>query len=218
MRGTKKIDWLNHFLEFIVVVIGILLAFQLNTCREDRQERTLVDSHVTNVIEETQFNKNQIQTSLKASEKLLGKLDSLIKITGREPLDRSTAHILSMELMALDYMYLKRNAYNSLVETGDIRFMENSQLQKDIISLYEYYNWLEGTDTSTRTSYLENYLPYATEQFDLISYQPQVAEVYTNKLFRNYLSVYQYSLRHRLQKQKDLLTIVDDFLDNNALK
>ena len=117
-----------------------------------------------------------------------------------------------MELMSLDYMYLKKNAYNSLVETGDIRFMDNSQLQKDIISLYEYYTWLEGLDTSTRTSYLENYLPYATKNFDLIHYQAQAAEVYTNKLFRNYLSVYRYSLRYRQQKQEDLLAIVDEFL------
>lgn len=218
MRGTKKIDWLNHFLEFIVVVIGILLAFQLNTCRETKQEDFLVDSHVANVIEETHFNKNQIASSLATSEKLLKKLDTLIKITGFETLDRSKAHVLAMELMSLDYLYLKKNAYNSLVETGDIRFMDNSQLQKDIISLYEYYAWLEGTDTSTRTSYLENYLPYATKNFDLITYQPQESEIYTNKLFRNYLSVYQYSLRYRLQKQKDLLEIVDNFLDNNTTK
>ncbi|RDK88336.1 hypothetical protein [Marinirhabdus gelatinilytica] len=212
MRGTKKIDWLNHFLEFIVVVIGILLAFQLNTCREAKKEDNLVESHVKNVVEETQFNKQQIEGSLETSKTLLQKLDTLINLTAQKELDRNSAHILSMELMSLDYMYLKKNAYNSLVETGDIRFMDNSQLQKDIISLYEYYTWLEGLDTSTRTSYLENYLPYATKNFDLIHYQAQAAEVYTNKLFRNYLSVYRYSLRYRQQKQEDLLAIVDEFL------
>ena len=212
MRGTKKIDWLNHFLEFIVVVIGILLAFQLNTCREAKKEDNLVESHVKNVVEETQFNKQQIEGSLETSKTLLQKLDTLINLTAQKELDRNSAHVLSMELMSLDYMYLKKNAYNSLVETGDIRFMDNSQLQKDIISLYEYYTWLEGLDTSTRTSYLENYLPYATKNFDLIHYQAQAAEVYTNKLFRNYLSVYRYSLRYRQQKQEDLLAIVDEFL------
>jgi hypothetical protein len=218
MRGTKKIDWLNHFLEFIVVVIGILLAFQLNTCRGEKQENKLVEGHVENLIEETLFNKSQIKTSLEASENLLEKLDTLIKMTGDQDFNTFTAHVISMELMSLDYMYLKRNAYNSLVETGDIRFMEDAQLQKEIVSLYEYYNWLEAADTSTRTLYLENYLPYATENFDLINYQPQAAEVYSNKLYRNYLSVYQYSVRLRLQKQEDLLKIVDDFLENNTIR
>ncbi len=216
MRGTKKIDWLNHFLEFIVVVIGILLAFQLNTCREGKKEDSLVKDHVTSVIEETQFNKTQINAGMKSSENLLVKVDTLLSITRSKNLDLVEAHRLSMELMSLDFMYLKKNAYNTLVETGDIRFMDSSQLQKDIISLYEYYTWLEGLDISTRTSYLENYLPYATENFDLVNYQAQTAEIYTNKLFRNYLAVYRYSLRYRLQKQKDLLEIVDEFLENHA--
>ncbi|QIE59736.1 hypothetical protein G5B37_09235 [Rasiella rasia] len=216
MRGTKKIDWLNHFLEFIVVVIGILLAFQLNTCREDKKEQALVSSHAENVLEETLFNQKQIQAGMNTSEMLLHKLDSLITITSKESFSIEQAHILSMELMALDYLYIKKNAYNSMVETGDIRFMTNTQMQTDIISLYEYYKWLEGVDMSTRTAYLNNYLPYATENFDLVTSKPQAATIYSNKLFRNYLSVYQYSLRFRLQKQKDLLVVVNNFLEDNT--
>lgn len=214
MRGTKKIDWLNHFLEFIVVVIGILLAFQLNTCREDKKEQALVSSHAENVLEETLFNQKQIQAGMNTSEMLLHKLDSLITITSKESFSIEQAHILSMELMALDYLYIKKNAYNSMVETGDIRFMTNTQMQTDIISLYEYYKWLEGVDMSTRTAYLNNYLPYATENFDLVTSKPQAATIYSNKLFRNHLSVYQYSLRFRLQKQKDLLVVVNNFLED----
>lgn len=218
MGKTKKIDWLNHFLEFIVVVVGILLAFQLNTCREAKKETSLVMGHVTNIVEETEFNRKQLETGKNNSERLLQKLDTLIKITAKPELDRSTAHSLSMELMSLDYLYLKKNAYNSLVETGDIRFMENSNLQNDIISLYEYYSWLEGLDILTRTSYLENYLPYATENFDLINFQSQADEIYTNKLFRNYLAVYRYSLRYRLQKQEDLIALIDEFLEKHSSK
>ncbi|MDX1461753.1 MAG: hypothetical protein R3359_01750 [Marinirhabdus sp.] len=215
MRGTRKIDWLNHFLEFIVVVIGILLAFQLNTCRESKKEAHLVERHTSKIYDETLFNKTQIETGISNSERLLGKLDTLIKTIETAPLDVAKAHRLSMELMALDYLYVKRNAYNSLVETGDIRFMEDTQLQSDIVSLYEYYHWLEGLDTSTRTSYLENYLPYATENFDLIHYTPQEPEIYTNKLFKNYLAIYRYSLRYRLQKQNDLLEKINSYLDKH---
>ena len=45
MTTKKKIDWLNHGLEFIVVVIGILLDFQLNTWSEQRKQRLIIDEH-----------------------------------------------------------------------------------------------------------------------------------------------------------------------------
>lgn len=213
MRGTKKIDWLNHTLEFIVVVIGILLAFQLNTCRESKKEQLLVQEHVENILEETKFNRLQVDASITNSERLLGQLDSLITLTAEKDLKVAEAHRLSMSLMSLDYMYIKKKAYNSFVETGDIRFMEDAEFRDEIISLYEYYLWLEGLDTSTRTSYLENYLPYATENFDLIDYKPEAPQVYTNKLFRNYLAVYRYSIRYRLQKQQEVRDVMDAFLE-----
>lgn len=214
MRGTQKIDWLNHFLEFIVVVIGILLAFQLNTCSEKKKEGKLVEEHIESIVEETSLNKSLLGTSIKNSERLLSLLDSTITLTGKDTIPINSVHSLSMQLMSLDYIYIKKNAYNSLVQTGDIRFIENSTLQNDIISLYEYYGWLQGLDDSSRITYLENYMPYATQNFDLISYRPQKEEVYTNKLFRNYLSVYKYSLNFRLQKQVEVMGYMDEFLKN----
>ena len=89
MGKTKKIDWLNHFLEFIVVVVGILLAFQLNTCREAKKETSLVMGHVTNIVEETEFNRKQLETGKNNSERLLQKLDTLIKITAKPELDQA---------------------------------------------------------------------------------------------------------------------------------
>ena len=215
MRGTRKIDWLNHFLEFIVVVIGILLAFQLNTCREAHQEEVLVNEHVASIVDETQFNKTQIKGSIENSERVLAQGDTRSTITGEKDLNLAEMHRLSMSLMSLDYMYVKRNAYQSFVETGDIRFVKDTKLRDEIVSLYEYYSWVTGMDESSRTSYLNNYLPYATENFDLVSYQPQSAEVYTNKLYRNYLSIYRYTIQYRLQKQEDVLAIINEFLKNN---
>jgi|GEM_PF-711554 len=218
MRGTRKIDWLNHFLEFIVVVIGILLAFQLNTCSEKKKEGKLVDEHIKHIVEETSLNKNLLESSIKNSERILSLLDTAIALTGKDPIPLEKVHSISLELMSLDYIYIKKNSYNSLVQTGDIRFIENSTLQNDVISLYEYYGWLEGLDDSSRITYLENYMPYATKNFDFINYVPQNEEVYTNKLYRNYLSVYKYSLKYRLEKQKEIMGYMNDFLDNYSNK
>lgn len=212
MRGTSRIDWLNHFLEFIVVVIGILLAFQLNTCSEQKKQQKLVDNHVQKILEETQFNKNMLEGSVKSSKRLLALLDSTVAETGKPVINLRKVHTLSMQLLSLDYLYIKKNAYNSLVQTGDIRYMNDPVLQNDIISLYEYYGWLEGLDGSSRTTYLENYMPYATENFDFINYVPQQEDVYTNKLYRNYLSVYSYSMQFRLQKQEEVLGYMNEFL------
>lgn len=210
MRGTKKIDWLNHFLEFIVVVIGILLAFQLNTCREGKKEQHLVQRHLTNLMDETSFNEKQLSAAVQQSQRLAALLDTMIDYTSSMK-DVGKLNRKAMQLLALDYTYIKKNAYQSLVETGDIRFIEDFELKEDITGLYEYYRWVEGIEESARNSYAEQYFPYVIENLDLIDGTPQTIDVYTNKTFKNYLSVYRYSIDYRLLKQQEVLEFLHTF-------
>ena len=212
-RNSK--GW-NLLLEFATVVIGILLAFQLNTCKENKAHEKLVTSHVQSILEETELNQTQIEASIENSERLLQQLDSLISLVQQPESSVTKMSRMSFQLMNLDYMYLKKNAYQSFIETGDVRYMKDKDFQDAIISLYEYYDWMEGLDSSTRENYLNNYLPYATEKFDLITYQPESREVYTNKLFKNYLSVYRYTIVYRLKKQKEVEERVSQFVATTA--
>jgi len=210
----KKINWRNHFFEFIVVILGILIAFQLNTCRESAQEQDLVKEHLQNIVEETEFNKNSLITNIESGDHLMSKIDSLMAYIASQR-DLDTINRLSLQLLALDYTYLKKTAYNSLVETGDIRFINDFELKNEIVSIYEYYKWLEGIDASTRSSYGDMYFPYVVENMDLIDYRTQNEAVYQNKLFKNYLSVYRYSMEYRLKKQKEVFGILNTFLEEN---
>lgn len=212
MAGTRKIDWLNHFLEFIVVIIGILIAFQLNNSRERNNEQKLVDQHLTNILAESEFNKKMLSSAAERSQQLLQQLDSLTALLKQENKHPATLNNLSMSLLSLDYLYLKKNAYNTLVETGDIRFIEDFELQNEIVEIYEFYKWLEGIETSTYQTYGDQYFPYVVENLDLSEYQPQEVAVYDNKRFKNYLSTYSYSLQYRYKKQQDILLELDDFI------
>ncbi len=212
MGKKKKIDWLNHFLEFIVVVIGILLAFQLNTCSEKKKEEAIVDSHISKIVEETNFNMGRIKGIQKNSESMLTMLDTLFNvIKDKDRLERE--HFLTFKLMSLDYLYIKKNAYNTLVATGDIRYIENLDLQNDVVSLYEYYSWAEGYDTMTRNIFTDYYYPYMMDNMDMIGGNVQPLETYNSKEFTNILSSYKYSLVGRLNRQQELEKRVAEFLE-----
>ena len=212
MGKKKKIDWLNHFLEFIVVVIGILLAFQLNTCSEKKKEDAIVDSHISKIIDETRFNLNRVEGIQKNSKDLLQMLDTLtVVINDQERLEKE--HFLTFQLMSLDYLYIKKNAYNTLVATGDIRHIDDLELQNDVVSLYEYYDWAEGYDVMTRNVFTDYYYPYIMDNMNLMKGSVQPQEVYANSKFTNILSSYKYSISGRLDRQQQLEKRVEEFLE-----
>lgn len=211
MRGTRKIDWLNHFLEFIVVIAGILIAFQLNTCSEQKKEQKLVDRHVENIIEETEFNKNNFEFASEKVRQSLNTLDTLLSFI-EDKRDLDSINALSIEMLNLPITYIKRNSYNSFIESGDIRLVSNFELKEDIIRLYEYYTWAEGLDKITAESYNDHFLQYLMDHLDLVSTKTQDRSVYESKKFKNTLAVYNYQLRSRLMKYEELRGMINEFL------
>ena len=214
MAKTKKIDWLNHVLEFAVVIIGILIAFQLNTCRESKKEAKLVDNHIASIIDESKFNRSQINFSIESASKTIQKLDSLMNLLTIQSNNLPVIDKLSKDLLNLDYCYIKRNAYNSLIQSSDVRFVEDFKLKENIISLYEYYRWLESVDKTNQDFYLKYYQPFVMQNLDLLEFEKPVNEaVYNNKEFKNALSSYVYISRYRKQRLEATKSQINNFIE-----
>jgi len=60
----KKVDWTNHFIEFITVVVGILLAFGLNALYESQKEANLVDKQLLGIKQEIGLNLAEVNNKL----------------------------------------------------------------------------------------------------------------------------------------------------------
>ncbi len=211
MRGTRKIDWLNHFLEFIVVVIGILLAFQLNTCRENKRETALIERHITNIIEESQFNDTRMERSLKSTQETLNTINSILAEVDNAAEVPSISEKV-YKLLNFEASYFKITAYNSLKESGDIRFMDDFQLRDDIITLYEYYNWASGLDEALADTYSNYLYPYVMKNVDMNSGLVQDPLIFKNIEFKNAIIAYKYILQARLGQNKTTQEKIDVFL------
>lgn len=214
MAKARKIDWLNHFLEFIVVVIGILLAFQLNTCSENKREAELVKSHINQIIEETQFNKKSVLNSLNSSRYMRSLVDTLAVVVDN-PSRLKQEYWLSFKLLSADYLYIKKNAYNTMIATGDVRYIEDRKLQNAIVGIYEFYTWAEGVDVQSRSTLTDYYYPYLINYSNMTANNLQDSEPYTNQKFKNILSTYGFALDERIKKQEELVIVIDQFLQTH---
>ncbi|MEM9259209.1 MAG: hypothetical protein AAGA62_06145, partial [Bacteroidota bacterium] len=119
-----KVDWPNHIVGFVMIVFSILLAFQLEKCAENGKEARLVQSHLQEIVTETEFNRKQLGYVLDKIAVDVEKLDTLLRlITGEENAPKINS--LIFELLDVRPPYIKKNAYNSFTTSGDIRFLND---------------------------------------------------------------------------------------------
>lgn len=208
----QKIDWLNHSLEFIVVIVGILIAFQLNKCSSEKEQKSTIDIHSTEILKETRLNKTSFENAIKYDELNIAKMDTLFNLL-KEKDDYAKINQLSFELLSLGGVYIRKNAYQTLIETGDIRFMKNYEDKQRIVNLYEYYKWVESFNEISLNLYTSDYYPYLKNNFDLLEASIQEEEIYTSKEFKNILGAYSRTSKNRLQKYKDCLIEINKYLE-----
>lgn len=100
----NQIAWLNYGMDLLVVVIGILIAFQLNRWAAERQQATLVDNHLQQIREEAKFNRATLQSTLELNETNLAKLDTIFTLL-RTSKDYDKINEMSMDLLNLGVAY-----------------------------------------------------------------------------------------------------------------
>ncbi len=214
---NKKIDWLNHGLEFLVVLIGILIAFQLNKFSEDSAKRKLLDNHLTYISEESQDNQKELQNSILHSEEQLERADSLLMLIQNRG-DLLTINQLALKLLNLNQVGIRTNAYQVLTQSGDIRFINNFKKKKEIINLYEAYAPVKSVDKNTQRIYDSYFYPYLKDNFNLANWNggdQLIAnkEKYYADEFGNIVSTYRYLLSRKIKSYQKCSKRLQEFMD-----
>jgi len=216
----NKIDWLNHSLEFVVVLIGILIAFQLNKCSDNKAKGNLIDNHLEYISFECRENGKKLLESIEHSEGQIKNCDSiLLEISTTKEVIKIRS--LSTKLLDLRNVDLTKNAYEVLAQSGDIRFLKDYEQKKKIITLYDSFERVERINTSNQNLYDNHFYPYLKSNFDLVNWNyidlksEKEGLPYTSKEFSNIVSTYKYLLNAKLNVYNNELRLIDEYLKTN---
>ena len=206
----KKINWTSYGLEFLTVLIGILIAFQLNEYATGRQQQNTLKEHFRYIAEETEYNRKSMTRGLSNTEQVLEAVDSVLSLIQSKG-DINTINRMAFRILKFDGVYLKRNAYVTLIESGDIRFLKDFQLKSATINLYEFYKWTAAIEQIGYDTMSERYYPYLFRNFDLLNGELQDKAVYYSQEFVNALAMFRFALDSRIQKYKDCLGQIEKY-------
>lgn len=212
----SKIDWPNHLISFVLIVLSILMAFQLEKCSSDRKEDKLVDAHFFEIAEETRFNKRNLVSLIDKITQDQLQLDTLLLMIHAEDADTRKINGLVFKMMNVGGLYLKKNAYASFTESGDVRFVDDFEKKSNLIALYEYYKLAEVQNQLLVESFNERYFQHVSDNLDLYRASPQPIASYRDRAFINSISSYRYFLAVCLRTYKQSLGYMDEFIRENS--
>jgi hypothetical protein len=141
----KQIDWKNHIIEFITVVIGISLAFALNSHSENLKEKRDSKEYLLGIKSEISTNLIEIDTALAYHKELLNKMFN----------DPSSAKLL------IKPAHCKNHAWN-IAENNTFKKHTDYDLYRDFVEIYQEQEVLKehNKNAAELMSYINVILPH----------------------------------------------------------
>lgn len=145
-RYIREHDWFAVLIEIVVVMVGLMLAFQLDGWVEQRGERQKEAEYVQRLISDVEIDVVAIQFAIDIASMRLRLADLLMEVS-REPavaINRPVEFVGAINQAAYTYTpSLTSHTFEDLRSTGNMRLLLDQEL-KD--ALYDYY----GYDQSQR--------------------------------------------------------------------
>jgi hypothetical protein len=113
--------------EIILVVIGILIALQINTWNQERILKIEEKKIVKNIHNEYEQNKKLIKTSIKDSETCIHTLNTLMTLIGKDEESIKASNTDSLFFYAYNFPIFRpsENTISGLIQSGRLNIIQN---------------------------------------------------------------------------------------------
>lgn len=185
----NKIDWRNHFIELMVVFIGITSAFTLNNWQENRKSASLEQKYISSFIED-------IESDIGELERLIVAYDSTLKIVKRldvllqKKSAKDSINLYSQNLFVVGEFVPQTNTYESLKASGQMEIISNFALKKRIHEVYFNYHEVKQVDGIYKNFFDRYIFPFLVDNVEFRSFDVAGSGILDGFKFANIVNGY----------------------------
>ncbi len=148
----KKIYWLNHIVEFVFIVLGILVALGINNWNETRQERIREFVILQNLKEEFVFNKEELKRTEEVLLDARQATEFILQLFGNN-IDEASGY--NIDSLIYFTMYAptfnpSHNVLNDITYSGNMNVITDTKLKQ---LLLEWASKMEDFDEQENNMY-----------------------------------------------------------------
>jgi hypothetical protein len=170
METGKTIKYFKYAIgEIILVVIGILIALQINTWNENRKEKQEEVSILQNLNDEFSENKKMYELNIVNTEEAIQIGYTIMNLMGKpeELIKKQNIDSLLFILLEPGEYRPSENTINDLIQSGRLRLLKNKTLK---LLLYNWQSQVEDSKVAFERAELKidnELIPYLSKHYAL---------------------------------------------------
>ncbi len=198
----RSINWLNHFIELMVVILGVTIAFMLNSWKESRDISKSENEYLQSIVNDLNADIVFLDTLSILTQSNLASLDSLLDVIQSNDFSNDSLIRSYHFHFQSQSDFLTRNVtYLSMLNSGKLEIIQDFKLKMSIIQLYQSdYDHLNLIEKNYNELMRNHVIPYAAENFVYNVPMVENKEYFTSNKFIGMV----YSIRYSVEYKMDL--------------
>ena len=148
--------------EILLVVIGILIALQINNWNEARKDQMRLKNHYEELLNELNGDRDRLKEIIEVVRNLNDRTFDISEFINAAKSKTDTARIADDLLACEPYVFfsISRSAYTTLLSSGDIQLIKNAQLKNALSIYHDQTNWDWTAHNGNLKLVIERYASY----------------------------------------------------------
>lgn len=175
------------FIEFVIVLLGITIAFWLSNLGEERKERELEEAYTKDLNTDLIKDQKALIYSIKQNEEKFEVLKQAYIYFSKSKTKAPIDSLIGYAQTVGNYFHFTPNDYTylSLQQSGDFKIIQDRSLKKSMIELYGLYGLINSEQVNVIDALDRNYFPVLTSKYDMITGQVVDPNYFESAEFRN---------------------------------
>lgn len=138
-KRKLKIDWNSKFIDLLIVIVGITIAFQLNNLNESNKSKTKEKDYLKSFYEENRDNESSLSLASEFAIKTKNDIDSLKLILLSKDYGDDRIKSLAASMMVLSDFSPSLITMENITSSGDFDLISNFEYREKLIDTYNAY-------------------------------------------------------------------------------
>ncbi|UII20903.1 hypothetical protein [Fulvivirga ligni] len=140
-KHKSTIDWKSKLLDLLIVIIGITIAFKLNTWNESIKENSELKNYLQSFKEENDENIDNLASIIEICKNKKQDIDSgRVVLTSDTKLANADIYGLSKNLMTFAQFYPNNTTMENIKASGQFELLQKVDIRNQIISTYAAFD------------------------------------------------------------------------------
>jgi hypothetical protein len=186
----KTTNYLKYAIgEIVLVVIGILIALQINNWNENKIEKSNELNYYKNIKRQLNEDKNAISANIVYNNRFFNEYKQAINIIEKN--DRLMVDSLakfSVNLTEFSDFHRQSNIYETMVNSGEIKLLKNKQIIEALQQLEEKYIFINKLEETHSQAVIEFVVPSIVSSLKVYNMNLEnIEKIYSFEFLNNFV-------------------------------